>query len=88
MAWPRKFTHCRGNKSTTRVKKNILNPRFRLVIYIFLYFLSILTWDSVDGFEGTEDPHGPNGRQVDVLQVQGVLHHPEGGGTQTRDTER
>lgn len=30
-------------------------------------FFFLLTWDSVDCFEGTEHPHGPNGGQVDVL---------------------
>lgn len=32
--------------------------------------LNVLTWHSVDGFERPEDPHRPDGRQVDVLQVQ------------------
>lgn len=35
-----------------------------------------LTGHTVDGFEGPQDTHGADGRQVDVLQVQRVLHHP------------
>lgn len=35
-----------------------------------------LTWNSVDGFERPQHPHRPDGRQVDVLQVEGIFHHP------------
>lgn len=35
-----------------------------------------LTGHSVDGFEGPQDAHSADGRQVDVLKVQRVLHHP------------
>ena len=35
-----------------------------------------LTGHTVDGFEGPQDAHGADGRQVDVLEVQGVLDHP------------
>lgn len=35
-----------------------------------------LTGHTVDGFEGPQDAHGTDGRQVDVLEVQGVLDHP------------
>lgn len=37
---------------------------------------ALLTWNSVDGFEWPQHPHRPDGRQVDVLQVEGIFHHP------------
>lgn len=36
----------------------------------------LLTGHTVDGFEGPQDAHSADGRQVDVLEVQGVLDHP------------
>lgn len=47
---------------------------------------SQLTGHTVDGFEGPQDAHGADGRQVDVLKVQRVLDHPAEKGGRVRDT--
>lgn len=83
MAWlGNKLTLQRVNEHNQ--KKNTFKHRFRLILFLFF----VLTWDSVDSFEGTEHPHGPNGGQVDVLQVQRVLYHPREWTTQTMDKKK
>lgn len=44
-----------------------------------------LTGHSVDGSQGPEHSHSPNGWQAGVVTVQWVLHHP-GGAEQTKHT--
>lgn len=36
-----------------------------------------LTWDSVDGFQWSQNPDCPDGCKIDVLKVQRVFHNPE-----------
>lgn len=44
-----------------------------------------LTWHPVNSFERSQDSHCSNGREVDVLQVQRVFHHPA---KYTQNTEK
>lgn len=37
-----------------------------------------LTGDSVDGPQGPQDAHGADGREADVVSIQGIFHHPGG----------
>lgn len=62
----------------TQVQKETTSTSVEEVIHTAAHIQTLngLTWHSVDGFQGPKDPHCSNGRQVDVLQVQWVLHHP------------
>lgn len=42
-----------------------------------------LTRHTVDGFEGPQDTDSTDRRQVNVLEVQGILHHPAKGETES-----
>lgn len=58
-------------------KKPDMPVRWVVTGHIWAHICSVarLTGHAVDGFEGPQDSHGADGRQVDVLQVQGILDH-------------